>query len=180
MLAYHGTAYAGLKELSPFASPHSNLDYPCVYLTTCKPLAAIYIWTKPYKWMNFGFAQDGHVVYTESFPRAMEEFYGGVAGSIYTCEGAFEFDENAKIKVAVVSRVPVTVLEEDPVPDALERILDYERQGLLELRRYETLSEEQLAAERRMILAAAKRSPAPTQAFIKEKFPDIWDEANTK
>jgi len=176
MLAYHGTAHTGLEELRPFANHYSNLEYPCVYLTTCKPLAAIYIWDKPYKWMNFRFAQDGHVIYTESFPGALEEFYGGLPGSIYTCEGEFEFDKNAKIKVAVISRAPVAVMEEDPVPDALERILDYERQGLLEIRRYEALTQEELGMERRMIESAIKRARADSAlgAFIQQKFPALW------
>ena len=46
MVAYHGTVAEGLTELRPFASPHSNLDYPCVYLSTYKALAAIYIWNR--------------------------------------------------------------------------------------------------------------------------------------
>ncbi|MDR2687265.1 MAG: hypothetical protein LBB75_05890, partial [Oscillospiraceae bacterium] len=160
MTAYHGTAKTGLNELVPFAGPHSNLDYACVYLSRMKELAALYIWNKPYKWLNFHFAEDGRVVYTESFPGALEEFYAGLAGSIYTCEGAFEYDKNARIQAAVISRAPVAVTEEDPVPDALGRILGYERQGLLEIRRYENLTEEELSRERRMIGSAIKRERA--------------------
>jgi len=176
--AYHGTAKTGLTQLIPFANPHSNLEYACVYLSRLKELAALYIWDKPYKWLNFHFADDGHVVYTESFPNALEEFYGGLAGSIYTCEGKFEYDKNARIQAAVISRVPVNVIEEDFVPDALERILEYERQGLLEIRRYESLGEETLAGEKRMILSAMKRESAHTalMEFIQEKFPVLWAE----
>jgi hypothetical protein len=143
-----------------------------------KELAALYVWNKPYKWLNFNFAQDGHVVYTESFPGALEEFYAGLAGSIYTCEGEFEYDKNARIQVAVILREPVKVIEEDFVPDALERILEYERQGLLELRRYEALTADELAREKRMIEAAIKRegAHAALMAFIREKFPAIWME----
>ena len=43
MTAYHGTTVRGLEVLRPFASPHSNLDYPCVYLSADKALASIYI-----------------------------------------------------------------------------------------------------------------------------------------
>ena len=178
MIAYHGTTKSGLAELLPFANARSNLDYACVYLSRMKELATLYIWDKPYMWLNFHFAKDGHVIYTESFPGALDEFYGGRAGSIYTCEGEFEYDKNARIQAAVISRAPVHVMGEEFVPDALERILEYERQGLLEIRRYEDLTEEELAKEKRMIEAAIKReSKHPAlMGFIREKFPAIWAE----
>ena len=139
MIAYHGSIVQGLTILKPFANPVSHLDYAAVYLTTYKPLAAIYIWNKAYKWMNYGFADDGLPIYTESFPNALKEFYGGVSGSIYTCDGDFEYDANTKIKIAVVSKNDVTVKEYDIVQDCYTRILEYEEQGLLYINRYETL-----------------------------------------
>ena len=59
MTAYHGTTVRGLEVLRPFASPHSNLDYPCVYLSADKALASIYIWKHPFKWMTFEIGEDG-------------------------------------------------------------------------------------------------------------------------
>jgi len=176
LLAYHGTAKTGLTQLIPFVDPHSNLDCACVYLSRVKALAALYIWDRPYKWLNFRIAGDGRVIYVESFPGALEEFYGGLAGSIYTCGGAFEYDKNAGIQAAVVSRAPVPVAGEDPVPDALERILEYEWEGLLEIRRYETLTPAQLAQEKKMILSAIQNRAADKalMAFIEEKFPELW------
>jgi len=66
MIAYHGSVMQGISVLKPFANPISNLDYAAVYLTTYKPLASIYIWDKPYKWMNYGFSEEGVPIYTES------------------------------------------------------------------------------------------------------------------
>ena len=176
MTAYHGTTKTGLAQLTPFANPRSNLEYACVYLSRLKELAALYIWNRPYMWLNFSFAEDGHVVYTESFSGALEAFYGGVSGSIYTCDGAFEHDKNARIQVAVISRAPVNAIEEDFVPDALERILEYERQGLLEIRRFEALTEKELACEKRMIQSTIhnRTADAALMAFIRGKFPAIW------
>ena len=114
MIAYHGSIVQGLSVLKPFANPVSNLDYAAVYLTLYKPLAAIYIWNKPYKWMNYGFADDGLPIYTESFPNALKEFYKDVSGAIYTCDGDFEYDPNAKIKIAVVSKNDVAVKPKIP------------------------------------------------------------------
>ena len=133
MIAYHGTVKTGLAELTPFANPHNELSEPCVYLAANKALALLHIWDKPYRWVKFDYAKDGRIVYLESFPGALEKFYGGVSGSIYVCEGKFK----SLARNIVVSHAPVAVLEEDFVPDALERILEYERQGLIEIRRGE-------------------------------------------
>ena len=77
MTAYHGTTVRGLEVLRPFASPHSNLDYPCVYLSADKALASIYIWKHPFKWMTFEIGEDGIPVYNESFKDGLRAFYGG-------------------------------------------------------------------------------------------------------
>ena len=182
MIAYHGSIVQGLTTLKPFANPVSNLDYAAVYLTTYKPLAAIYIWNKAYKWMNYGFAEDGVPVYTESFPSALKEFYGGVAGSIYTCDGDFVYNPNVRIKIAVVSKNDVVVKDTDVVQNCYARILEYEEQGLLHINRYETLSEQKREAEHRMILSTIKQykllqGSHPMAPFVKEKFPEIWEEA---
>ncbi|MDD4496219.1 MAG: hypothetical protein PHV32_18075 [Eubacteriales bacterium] len=182
MIAYHGSIIQGLSILKPFANLDSNLDYAAVYLTTYKPLAAIYIWNKPYKWMNYGFAEDGLPIYTESFPDALKEFYEGVSGCIYSCEGVFEYDENAKIKVAVISQSDVMIQESDIVPDCYQRILEYEKQGLMYINRFETLTDQKRESERRMILSAIKHHKLlqgnhPMAPFVKEKFPDVWKEA---
>ena len=182
MSAYHGSIVQGLSVLKLFANPVSNLDYAAVYLTSYKPLAAIYIWNKPYKWMNYGFADDGLPIYTESFPNALKEFYKDVSGAIYTCDDNFEYDPKTKIKIAVVSRNEVAIKETDIIPDCYSRILEYEEQGLLHINRYEALTEQKKESEHRMILSAIKhhkllRGSHPMAPFVKEKFPDIWEEA---
>ena len=133
MVAYHGTTKTGLARLTPFANPHNELSEPCVYLAEDKAIALLHIWDKPYRWVKFDYARDGRIVYLEPYPGALEKFYGGVAGSIYTCEGKFK----RLARNIVISHAPASVLEEEFVPDALERILEYERQGLIEIRRGE-------------------------------------------
>lgn len=182
MLAYHGTVVGDLKVLRPFASPHSNLNYPCVYLSACKALASIYIWNKPYKWMTFEIGGDGVPVYNESFENGLIEFYKGVRGYIYTCSGAFDFDENTGIRHAVLSREPVAVSSVDIVKDAYERILWYEAEGLLKIHHYRDLTDEQRRKDRNMVLNAIRRldllkGEHPLSGFVSEKFPDLWREA---
>ena len=184
MIAYHGTVVEGLTELKPFANPHSNLKYPCVYLSTNKALASIYIWKHAYKWMTFEIAQDGMPVYTESFAGALHEFYGGVRGCIYTCEGNFEIDENTTIKHAVVCKTAVAVQAADVVENAYERILHYEKEGLLVINHFENLTDEHKRKNRNMVLGAIKRlellkGEYPLSAFVAAKFPQLWQEAST-
>ena len=182
MIAYHGTVVGGLKTLKPFANPHANLKYPCVYLSTNKGLSSIYIWNKEYKWMTFEIREDGMPVYNESFKDGLWEFYGGVKGYIYTCNADFEMDENTKIKHAVISRYPVDIQDIDVVESAYDRIIEYEKQGALIINRYEDLSDEQKQKDRNMVLAAIKRlellkGDHPLSSFVPAKFPKLWDEA---
>lgn len=182
MIAYHGTVVGNIEVLRPFANPHSNLSYPCVYLSTSKALAAVYIWNKPYKWMTFEIQEDGLPVYSESFQNGLYEFYHGVKGYIYTCDSDFEVDDNTTIKCAVVSRKEVPVKAADVVEDAYERILQYEQQGQLKINYFEKLSEEQISKDRNMVLRTIKRlelwkGEHPLSGFVQEKFPAYWEEA---
>jgi len=182
MLAYHGTVVGNLKKLVPFANPHSNLKYPCVYLSTNEALASIYIWNRDYKLMTFEIREDGMPVYNESFRGCLSEFYGGVKGYIYLCEGDFKADENTTIRHAVISEEEVAVKDVEVVEDAYERILRFEKEGSLIINHFETLFDEQKRRDRNMVLGAIKRlellkGEHPLSEFVKEKFPALWNEA---
>ena len=162
--------------------PLSNLSYPCVYLSTNKALASIYIWNRPYKWMTFEIREDGLPVYNESFKNGLKELYGGVRGYIYTCQADFSTDAKTNISCAVLSTEPVPVVETDVVEDAYQRIRQYEEEGLLVIHHFESLSEEQRARDKRIVLRAIQRlellkGEHPLSPFVKEKFPLIWEEA---
>lgn len=179
---YHGTIIKNLKELKPFVSPDSNLKYPCVYLTSNKAIAAIYIWNKPFKWMSFHVQDDGIPVVTESFPNHLYEFYNGVSGCIYTCEGDFITDYAVGIKYAAISKEPVKIIDCDIVDNAYERLLQYEREGKLIINRFENLTQDMHDGRTRTILRTIKNlnlleEKHPLSVFIKEKFPDLWEQA---
>lgn len=185
MTVYHGTVVKGLTTLRPFASPHSNLDYPCVYLSTDKALASIYIWKHPFKWMTFEIGADGVPVYNESFKDSLRIFYSGVEGVIYTCSGEFGRDQNTGIRHAVVSRDPVRVDTADEVPDAYKRILRYEAEGRLRIRRYEELTEGERRRVRNMVRGAIRRldllrGEHPLSGFVSATFPEWWEEERRK
>ena len=182
MICYHGSVQRSIKVLEPHASPFSHLKYPCVYLSTNEALASIYIWNKPYKWMTFQIREDGLPIYSESFENGLREFYEGVSGCIYRCGGDFDVDENTRIKCAVVSKNPVPVESCDVVADAHERILSYEKKGLLVINHFEDLSEAQRESDRQMVLGAIRglnllNGTHPLSAFVAEKFPALWQEA---
>jgi len=153
-----------------------------VYLSTNKALASIYIWNRPYKWMTFEIREDGLPVYNESFKNGLKELYGGVRGYIYTCQADFSTDAKTNISCAVLSTEPVPVVETDVVEDAYQRIRQYEEEGLLVIHHFESLSEEQRARDKRIVLRAIQRlellkGEHPLSPFVKEKFPLIWEEA---
>lgn len=182
---YHGTTVPGLTVLKPFASPFSNLKYACVYLSTYKPLAAIYIWNRPYKWFTFDIKEDGTLYYTESFPNNLREFYDGVKGYIYACEGDYSSDSGTGIRYAAISKEPVPVTGCDMVENAYERILQYESEGALILQRFEELTQKEHDMNRKMILNGIRRlnlleGTHPLSPFVKEKFPDLWAESAAK
>ncbi|MCL2409058.1 MAG: hypothetical protein FWC96_05515 [Oscillospiraceae bacterium] len=132
--------------------------------------------------MTYGIREDGMPVYNESFKNGLLEFYGGVKGYIYTCNGDFEVDENTTIKHAVISKESVEIQDVDVVDDAYERILQYEKEGLLVITRYENLSEKQKAIDRHMLLDEIKelellKGEHPLSEFVSAKFPEIWEEA---
>ncbi len=132
--------------------------------------------------MTFEIQEDGLPVYFESFPHGLETYYRGVAGCLYTCEGPFEMDEKTTIRHAVVSREPVPIVGTEYVPDALECILLFERQGERLLHRYENLTPERRTSDHRMVLNAIRRlellkGEHPMAGFVAATFPDAWAEA---
>jgi hypothetical protein len=179
---YHGTIVKDLQVLKPFASPDSNLGYECVYLSANKAMAAIYIWNKPFKWMSFDVRDDGVPVITESFPGHVMEFYNGVSGCIYMCQGDFILDYAVGIKHAAISRTPVFVQECDVVDNVYDRLLQYEKENTLIIRRFEGLTQEVHDGRSRTVLRTIKNlnlleEKHPMSQFIKKKFPDLWEQA---
>jgi hypothetical protein len=134
--------------------------------------------------MTFQIREDGLPIYNESFENSLREFYEGVSGCIYRCNGDFDVDENTRIKCAVVSRHPVPVESCDSVDNAYERILYYEKKGLLAINRFGDLSAQQRESDRRMVLGAIRGlnlldGTHPLSTFVSENFPTLWQEATS-
>lgn len=178
MKYYHGTMVGDLTTLKPFASPFSNLKQACVYLSTNKQLAAVYIWNRPFKWMTFEIGEDGVPIYTESFPNSLKEFYDGVKGYIYTCEGDYTTNNATGIRCAAISQTSVPIIGCEVIENAYAQFLEYEKEGSIIINRFETLTQTQHDSNKRMVLSTIKRlnlleSTHPMSSFVEEKFPDL-------
>jgi len=182
MKFYHGSATKGIKSLAPQANENNNLKEPCIYFTQSKALALVYIWDKPYKWMTFGFNEEGTPVYSESFKGGLEAFYKGVSGVVYEVEEELALSEAVGIQGVAVAYEPVKVSRAIEVKDAYEELLLAEAQGRIIIKRFEDLSEKGKASNRKMILSTIKHfdllnKNEPMGDFIKSTFSDIWNDA---
>ena len=136
MTYYHCSPTPGLKMLEP-GRPKS-FDKPArVYMTTLLPMALMYS-VRNYEY-TYGYTQEGQIYLDEYFPNALEILYRGKTASLYICDP--EHVETTRIPNEAVSEKAVPVLREILVPDALEALLEQERLGALEIRRFNCQSE---------------------------------------
>lgn len=177
---YHGTTTIGLSTLIPREISGTTLHKPTVYFTDEPALAALYIWNKPFKYMTYQFSPDEITVYEEWFPNQLEYFYEGVSGVIY-------YSESPLIKPTHMQKVftadeNVEVIPYKTVADAYETICEYEKSGHLIIRRYESLTTDELLYIENQILTDIRRNKLLSHndekvIFVRETFLDIWEKA---
>lgn len=141
MKLYHGSSTPNISVLHPFPSNH---DRPYVYLTHSIVLATIYAHnplTRPNGFFPYWWNRDGILCYDEYFPNQLEEIYAGQAGSVYECEG--DFPQLEQMKWVYLSEKDVPVLRCREIPDLYRQLLQYEKEGLLFVQRYDQVSEKQ-------------------------------------
>jgi len=180
---FHGSNVPNLTVLRPQVSEHGM---PLVYLTTNPVIAALYTVhpvEKPYSWYPYGFSGTTPV-YTEYYPDALRDIYGGKMGYIYhsRCEVELSLDNPTAIGCALVSRKPILVDGYTAVTDVYESLLEYERAGKLIVRRYETLSEKQKAFAEKMLLEEIqkhklKEKDCDYSRFLQARFAEVWEKA---
>lgn len=134
MIYYHGSSTDGIRVLRPFLSNH---DRPYVYLTHSEVLATLYAanpMTRPNGWFSYWWDKDGQLYYDEYFDGQLEEIYRGKAGYIYLCQG--EYPALPKMPWVHLSEADVPVTRCQLIPDLCERLLQYEAEGRLIIRRW--------------------------------------------
>jgi hypothetical protein len=177
---YHGSIVKGLIKLMPKYSEYSKLNFPCVYLTENIQIATLYIWDKPYKWMSYGF-KDGIPFYTETFENALYEFYNNINGCIYEVNGTFDTNELVGILYTTISKEPINIIKQYFVENVYEKLLKYEKEQKIIIKRYNELTEKDTKIRNKMILAEIKNNDLknkmedPLSKMIREKFPEIWN-----
>ena len=176
MAYYHCSPKPGLQMLRP--GKPKTFDKPArVYMTTLVPMALMYC-IEHYEY-TYGYTQDGQIYYAEYFPNALEILYRGKEASLYLC--APEAVETTKIPNEAVSANEVPILKETRIPDACEALLEQERLGTLEIRRYETLTEKNLDWIRRAEADCIREygllnKPGPMADYYREPYPESWQD----
>ena len=184
---YHASQISGLVRLEPHVSEHGE---PLIYFSTKRENVLVYLCNAVERyarktgfahdgawqtWGPYGFEPDGRLRLEEYYPNALERTYREVSGTIYRAEQVTPADVGLSIPDVVASREPVAVTGAEFVSDAYEAILEAEREGLITIKRYETLSE----AKKAWIIRTVRDEYAHAGAhpeyrhFLRGMFPDI-------
>jgi len=184
---YHASQTPGIRTLEPRVSNHG---VPLVYFSAKRENTLVYLsnaiekycretgfaYDGPWqKWGPYGFGTDGRLRLEEYYPDALVSTYAGVSGYIYSVRAIEPADMDIQIPDAAVTSVPADVDECEFVPDALEAILQAEREGLITILRYEDRSEKARAWDAKTIpqeYAEAEAHPE-YRYFLKAKFPAL-------
>ena len=177
MTLFHGSGVPGIVSLHPFPSNH---DKPYVYLTHSPVLAAVYAhnpMTRPNGLFTYWWGKDGILRYDEYFDNQLETIYAGHRGYVYECEG--EYPQLEKMPWVYLAESQVAVVNCVEIPDLYEQLLQYEREGLLIVRRWRDASEKQREiwenVVRRSLSGTDLTTPTGQEyaAYIKAHFPNI-------
>ncbi len=182
---YHASPVAGIETLEPRVSNHG---IPLIYFSEKRENVLVYLsnaierlcrkqgfaYDGPWqKWGPYGFNKDGTLRIEEYYPDALIETYAGVSGWIYSAEAVDPADFAVNIPFAAVADRPVRVTGCEFVPDALEAILEAEREGKLTVLRYADMPERMrrwLETTTRQEYDSAITHPE-YRFFLKTKFP---------
>jgi len=126
----------------------------------------------------YGFTADGRQRIEEYCPNALVNTYKGVSGYIYRAESITDSGLTIQIRDAAASSEPVEVSGVEFVPDAYEAILQAERDGLIDILRYEDMPEAMREWRERTIQKEFENAVEQPEYrhFLRGNFPDIIKE----
>ena len=177
MALYHGSKVPHIKSLRPFSSNH---DKPYVYLTCSKVLATIYAHnplTRPNGFFSYWWSKDGRLYYDEYFENQLENIYAGQTGYVYECEGKYPQMEKMPWVFLSEENVPVTNCVE--IPNIYEKLLQYEREGILKVQRWHEVSVKQREVWEKVVKRSLAKTDLTTPMgmeyleYIKKHFKNI-------
>lgn len=171
---YHCSPVSGLTQLLPQKPQNFDKD-ALVYMTTSLPMALMY-GIRNFEY-TYGYTRDGHIYYEEYFPDALRILYEGKRASLYEC--APQTTETTRIPNEVVSPMPVKAVREIQIPDVMQALLEQERLGKLDIRRYDQLSSRAREWIHRAEVEEIKKrallhTPSPMADYIRLRYPDAW------
>ena len=177
MLCYHCSPTHGIQTLQPRTPLFSDKPQR-VYLTTLLPMALLYgIQNFEY---TYGYTREKQIYYEEYFPNSLEYLYSGKSASLYLCE--VSDGEPTRIPNEIVVSHEVPVVQEIVIPDVYQALLEQESLGALPIYRYDALSPERRAANRKMeirVILEAKllEEDSPYAVYMQTHYPESWEEA---
>jgi len=189
---YHASPFGGISVLEPRVSNH---NIPLVYFSTKRENTLVYlsnsierlckksgfIQNGPWhKWASYGFNKNGIQRIEEYYPDALKETYSGVSGYIYYTNSIIESGSEIRIPYSATSGVRVHVDGYEYIEDAYEEILKAESEGLIEITRYDDMSDRLRLFLERIIPEEYKDAIAKKQLdykfFLESKFPHLLSE----
>ena len=188
-MLYHASQTPNVTTLEPRVS---NDNVPRIYFSDKRENVLVYLSNavektckedgfvhtgKWQKWASYGFTRDGVLQFDEYYENALEETYAGVSGYLYTVEKTDAIKPLSNIPHAYFAELPTPVTSCEFVLDALEALLEAEREGRIVITRYADLSEKMRKWIRDTTIDEYRNAEnAPDyRYFLKKKFPFLKD-----
>lgn len=174
MRLFHGTTEANLQILLP--TSRDRQGDPVLYLTDNRVYGLFYIRDREIDFVTCGVDEQGIVHYDEKFKDQLKILYQGKSGYIYATE---QDAQASKINGIYTFQGQAKVTSPEYIPDVYEVIRREIELGHVEFLSYEELTEEQRVLNHQGIVHMIKNVPMNPvkEAFVREYFPDAWEEA---
>ena len=184
-MLYHASQTPDITVLEPRVS---NEGVPRVYFSDKRENVLVYLSNavekicredgfshtgKWQKWASYGFTKDGRLQFQEYWEDALADTYRGVSGYIYTVERTDAVVPFEKIPNSFWTEKPQRVVSAEYVPDALEALLEAEREGKIDILRYADLPAKMREWLYRTIFDEYRGAAPDYRYFLEWKFPCV-------
>ena len=169
MIFYHGTQDPKLRKLLVNKKSTRKDDQGNIFLTTDYACAFMYA-AAPIRSFVY---RDGKLYLREHGKDFLKKLYEGHDCYIFTIEleGAKQVDHSTG-KVFIYDKdIELDVEKREYIPDAYEKMLELEKQGILGVERWEDYSDEQKQKIRKNLIDGY----TPYMEDMKNRFPDQYD-----
>lgn len=185
---YHASNKKDLKILKPHVSMHgkswvyfsTKIENVLVYLSNAVEKHIQQKHNRPLKqyqkWASYGITSDGRVRIEEYYQNATEDTFKGVSGYIYMASEVKNSEPLRGIKDVFVTKDQTKVDGCLFIKDAYEELLKAEKEGKIEIERFEKLTEKKKAVIEGMILKEyANTNNQDYKEFLIDKFDWLKD-----